>query len=140
MKIERAGSGAGPAQRVLGSLTSWDPLKGTVGFKSAVSRQDEEITVKSIHFELPKNDPVAQVAQPRYEPLGPVSSSFPAKDVTVVKGVLTFPKCVATHDGNEIAFEGKVIFSAATVSLKGDVFEKKNPSGDSSDSTRRKSG
>jgi hypothetical protein len=140
MKIERTGSGAGSAQRVLGSLISWDPIKGTIAFKSAVSHQDEEIAVRSLHFELPRDNPVAQVAQPRYEPLGPVSSSFRAKDVTVVKGVLTFRWGVETDHGNIIAFEGTVMFSAATVLLKGDVFEKKFPSGGSSDSTRDKSG
>ena len=141
VKIVLAGSPARPAQEVLWPLASWDPGKTALGFRSPGASDVEQVPVKSLLFERPKEHMAAQSVPPHFEPIGEVASSYPAKEVTVVDGVLRLPGCVSKHRGNPLVFEGRVTFTPTTVSLRGRVFEEQYPSrNDSSDSTTHKGG
>ena len=141
MKIERiTEAGDGSVQEVHGMLTAWNASRGTVSFMSALNNEIEEIRVKTISFELPKANPVAQATLPNYKNLGAINSRVPANVVSVDQSVLKFPGCVAGHGTNPIFFQGTVTFSGGTVALNGEVLEQQPaPSRhDSSDSTRPK--
>jgi hypothetical protein len=140
MWIQLAGDDTSQPQQVFGRFTSWDPQTTTIGFKSALSQEMEQIPIRSVRFEPRKPNPAAQVAMPILVPLGVISRGYPASEFSVVEGVLKVPGCSLKYDDKQLAFEGSLTFSAGDVRIEGTVFEVVPPKGGSGDSTGPKGG
>lgn len=140
MWIQLAGDDASQSQQVFGRFISWDPQTTTIVFKSDLSQKMEKIPVRSVRFKPKDPNPVAQQVIPIPVPLGVISRSYPASEVTVVEGVLKLPKCSLKYDDKRLAFEGSLTFSGGDVHIEGTVFEIVPPKGGNGDSTSPKSG
>lgn len=138
--IQLAGSNTMPPQQVFGRFTSWNAQTATIGFKSALSQQIEQIPIKSIHIEPSKPHPAAQVALPIMVSLGVVSRSYPASELSVVDGVLKFPGCRFMYGGHRLVFEGNLTANGGEMQIQGEVFEVVPPSGGGGASTGPKGG
>jgi len=139
--MERAAPDTEGPQRVHGQLLGWNPGRATVSFKSYLSDQTEDIAVKSIGLQIYDARGIAQRPLPQFVPLGSISTSFPAKDVTIRDRVVMLPGCSAQHKGHPVLFAGKVTFSTTTVVIEGTVVElKPPPPSHSSNTTTSKGG
>lgn len=140
VRIQLAGNNTLPPQQVFGRFTSWNPQTATIGFKSALSQQIEQIPIKSIHIEPSKPHPAAQVALPIMVSRGVVSRSFPASELSVVDGVLKLPGCRLMYSDHRLVFEGNLTVNGGEVQIQGEVFEVVPPSGGGGTSTGPKGG
>jgi len=138
--IQLAGDDTLPPQQVYGRFTSWAPQTATIGFKSALSQKIDQIPIKSIRIEPSKPHPAAQVAIPTLVPLGGISRSYPASELSVVDGVLKFPECRFMYGDHRLVFEGNLTFKAGEISIQGEVFEVIPPRGGGGNSTGPKGG
>jgi len=138
--IQLAGDDNIPPQRVYGRFTSWTPQTSTIGFKSTLSQKIEQIPIKSIHIEPNKPNPAAQVAMPTLVPLGGISRSYPASELSVADGVLKFPECRLMHGGDRLVFEGNLSVHGGEIHIQGKVFKVTPPRGGGGNSTGPKGG
>jgi hypothetical protein len=129
MRIVLAGGTDNQAQAAFGTLTSWDPRTGVIGFRSAFSPEVQQLQVKSVGFSLEKPPMQAQMPMPTIIPIANVSRTYTPSEISIENGVVHLPGCAPPSTGRTYGFEGILAFSSTGVNMQGTFYEIQPPSG-----------